>query len=45
MLQTGVVACDPAGHGGDAAYKGKLGWRSINGNKIDEKLSISIIRK
>jgi hypothetical protein len=45
MLQTGVVSCDPAGHGGDAAYKGKLGWRSINVNKIDEKLSISIIRK
>jgi hypothetical protein len=32
MLQTGVVACDPVGHGGDAAYIGKLEWRSINGN-------------
>jgi hypothetical protein len=31
-LQTGFVACDPAGHGGDAAYRGKLGCRSANDN-------------
>jgi hypothetical protein len=33
MLQTGFVACDPAGHGGEAAYRGKLGCRSVSYNK------------
>lgn len=29
MLQTGCASCDPGGHGGEAAYNGKLGCLSM----------------
>ena len=43
MLQTGFVACDPAGHGGEAAYRGKLGCRSVSYNKNTEEPIFLII--